>query len=274
MGYIAETVNMLQNIVLYYFISLNILSVYCSTFEDDRNYFSFDEMTSFMRNLSERYSNVASVKSIGTSVNNRNLWVMHISDNIAKLEIDEPSVKLVGNIHGNDVAASELLLNLIEYLLNNYENDFRVASIINTTNIYILPSLNPDGREKAQEGDCVGTEGRGNANDVDLNRDFVTQATEDGFQPETLAVMDWIQNSSFVLSAGIHAGCLGVSYPFDSKFLGSNGFSPDEDVFASIATAIGEQQKQIKGHKKCNGEAIGVTRGSLWKPFSGFINLV
>ena len=50
---------------------------------------------------------------------------------------------------------------------------------MNTTEIYLLPSLNPDGYAISRTGDCDNNRaGRNNANDVDLNRNFPKQFDE------------------------------------------------------------------------------------------------
>lgn len=59
---------------------------------------------------------------------------------------------------------------------------------------------------------------RYNRNGEDLNRNF-PDAFEDNrasIQPETQAVMDWIKNETFVLSANLHGGALVASYTFDN----------------------------------------------------------
>ena len=43
---------------------------------------------------------------------------------------------------------------LAQYLLKNYGRDTRVTELVDRTDIWLMPSLNPDGFEKASEGNC------------------------------------------------------------------------------------------------------------------------
>jgi carboxypeptidase M len=61
-------------------------------------------------------------------------------------------------MHGNEVVGLEMLLHLIEYLLTS--NDNQVLQLMNNSRIWIMPSMNPDGLELSQYGDCSTTNGR------------------------------------------------------------------------------------------------------------------
>lgn len=124
-------------------------------------------------------------------------------------------------MHGNEVVGRELLLLLAKYLCENYKLNERITKLINSTRIHLLPSMNPDGYEMSTEGDEKGVIGRGNANNIDLNRNFPDQYGSNRLneiqQPETQAVMDWTQSIPFVLSANLHGGALVANYPFDDS---------------------------------------------------------
>ena len=65
---------------------------------------------------------------------------------------------------------------------------------------------------------------RENANGTDLNRNFPDFFEENDVhrEPETLAIMNWLTQYPFVLSANMHDGAVLANYPYDN-FAGSNG---------------------------------------------------
>lgn len=193
--------------------------------------------------------------------------------------------------HGNEVVGRELLLNLAVYLTNGYGRDKRITQLIDTTRIHLMPSMNPDGYEKAIEGDQNGVQGRSNAMDVDLNRNFPDQyfptSVENGkLQPETRAVMEWSQSIPFVLSANLHGGSLVANYPFDDNPKGQSKVdspSPDDALFRFLAKTYSFAHPTMHLGKPCHptlasrflGNVLdesfkdGITNGAYWYSVTG-----
>nr|XP_028564224.1 carboxypeptidase D [Podarcis muralis] len=234
----------------------------------------FPDMEIFLRKYATEYPNIARLYSVGKSVKQLELYVMEISDNPGIHEAAEPEFKYIANMHGNEVVGRELLLNLIEYLCKNYGTDPEVTDLVQNTRIHIMPSMNPDGYEKAHEGDRLGIVGRNNSNNYDLNRNFPDQFFQitDPPQPETLAVMSWLKTYPFVLSANLHGGSLVVNYPYDDDQQGVATYSrsPDDAVFQQIALSYAkENARMFEGHPCADmypGEYFphGITNGAQW----------
>ena len=213
-------------------------------------YYSHDAMVKILQSFVQQHSSIARLHSIGKSVQGRDLLVVEISDNPGVHEELEPEFKYVGNMHGDEVVGRQVLIYLIEYLLKNYNKDLKITNLIDNTRIHILCSLNPDGFEKARTSGIrnVRRNGRRNANNIDLNRNFPDpfDATGD-MQPETKAAINWIRDIPFVLSANLHGGAVVASYPYDtappskrkgisrtgrnSTFFGVYSKSPEDDIF-------------------------------------------
>ena len=115
-------------------------------------YLTHDEMSVWLQGIAKRYPKLAVLKSIGKSVQGRDLWVLELSHSVGrgKRDLLMPMMKLVGNIHGNEPVGRQLLLRMISYMITSDPSDKRINRLLNTTDIFFLPSMNPDGFSRAK----------------------------------------------------------------------------------------------------------------------------
>lgn len=252
--------------------------------EVDFSYHRYPQMTSLLQDMARQHPDLTRLYSIGKSLQGRELWVMLVTNDPLDEPILKPNVKYVANMHGNEAVGRELMLHLISHLVNNYHSDNYVRWLLNNTRIHIMPSMNPDGYEVSNEGECSGVQGRTNANNYDLNRNFpdffVTNADKE--QVETSAVREWIRNTQFVLSGNIHGGALVASYPFDNipanspnsfRSYGSPSLTPDDDVFRHLAQSYSFNHNNMYLAVSCRDGTPqfvnGTTNGAAWYPLKG-----
>ncbi|KAK1333551.1 hypothetical protein QTO34_005936 [Cnephaeus nilssonii] len=202
----------------------------------------YDDLVRTLYKVHNECPYITRVYSVGRSVKGRHLYVLEFSDYPGIHEPLEPEVKYVGNMHGNEVLGRELLLQLSEFLCEEFRNaNPRILRLVQDTRIHIMPSMNPDGYEvaAAQGPEASGyLLGRNNANGVDLNRNFPDLNTyiyynekyggpnhhlplpdnwKSQVEPETRSVIQWIRSLNFVLSANLHGGAVVANYPYDKS---------------------------------------------------------
>uniref|UniRef100_A0A670YHJ8 Carboxypeptidase M n=1 Tax=Pseudonaja textilis TaxID=8673 RepID=A0A670YHJ8_PSETE len=235
----------------------------------DFRYHHTKELEAFLKEVQKNYPAITHLYSIGKSVQGRDLWVLALGRSPTQHKIGIPEFKYVGNMHGNEAIGRELLLHLIKYLVESDQHDPIITKLINNTRIHIMPSMNPDGFEASVMLQCASTIGRYNANRKDLNRNFPDHFTTNNqiIQPETKAVMKWINTGMFVLSANLHGGALVASYPFDN--VDANGVSKtvDDDVFVHLASTYANNHRTMHKEIVCddmNYFKDGITNGYHW----------
>jgi carboxypeptidase T len=235
-------------------------------------YRSYDDMTEDLHRLAMDYSHIMSLASLGTTYEGRDLWFVKISDNVSQVE-DEPGVLFMGAHHGNEKPSYEVCLFFIEYLLEHYTNTSlpEVRDAVDSTQIYVIPMVNPDGVEAGTRKNRTPNHGSfGRATEitsigVDLNRNygyrwfryfllipFYRGATSlfdkseayRGAQPfsenETQAIQQFMQTHEITLSISYHTYGGLILYPWGYTIL------PPKDRLVFIS--IGENISQINDY--------------------------
>ena len=138
--------------------------------------------------MADMFSNIALPFVIGLSSRQSPLVGIRISSNV-RLGQDtlKPQVRLVSNLAGDETTGRELLTHFALYLLHGYNKDPLVTALVDTTDIAILPTLNPDGFEESRKGSCSGARnkrGQLNANNVALMTSFPTFEDKEKFEKD------------------------------------------------------------------------------------------
>jgi len=127
----------------------------------DGKYHNYYATSQMLDDFEEKYPNLVYLSTIGESILGRDIWCIRITNE--NNYSNKYTCLIDGTIHGYEWEAGEACLYLAEYLLINFGENKTISNILNTTEIYIVPQLNPDGREQ---------DWRFNDNGVDLNRNF------------------------------------------------------------------------------------------------------
>jgi len=215
-----------------------------------------------MQSLQKQYPKIISLVEIGKSVEGRSLMFAKITAP-AKVGVlaptTRPEFKFIANMHGDEIVGRELMVKLIEDLAKNYGTDTRITKLLDSVQIYIMPSMNPDGAMKRQ---------RANSNGVDLNRSFPdfasadNQNTTNNREPEIQAIMKFQAQHHFVLSANFHGGAEVVNYPYDTE----------ADVFPLdnlVKTISLDYAKKVPYLWNSSEFVHGITNGYAWYEVKG-----
>jgi len=226
--------------------------------------------------LHEDHGGLAELLEIGKSVEGRPLYMLHIGRQDGKAR---PQALITGNIHAGEVISSQVALEICRRLLEDDGEDPWITSLLDQTDFYIVPVLNPDGYHRV-----ISTGGKGgeigirkNANGVDLNRNFPLApgatsshplAGSDNpdsnyymgeaplSEPETRAIAELAENHDFYAALNLHsvAGKFLYPYCFD------NEPAPHKKQFRKMGRAFVHKQT-VRDYK--------VQQSYVWYPTLG-----
>ncbi len=103
-------------------------------------------MVQVLQDTQAAHPDIVQVRSIGKSYQGRDIWAVKVSDNVTTDEA-EPEVMFDSLHHAREHLSLEQDLALLRWLTDGYGSDARITKIVDSTEIWIIPSVNPDGAE-------------------------------------------------------------------------------------------------------------------------------
>ena len=194
---------------------------------EDSRFHTYDQNYAALKDLETKNSAIARVQSIGKSIENRDIWAFHLNTNAESLKSGtstKPGIIFMGNHHAREHVSLEIPLMLATYL-TEHQKDARIAKLLDSRDIWIIPMVNPDGAEydistgnykmwrKNRKNNGDGTFG------VDLNRNYgykwgtggsssstssdIYMGKKPFSEPETTVIKDFVEshlNAKILLS--------------------------------------------------------------------------
>ena len=139
---------------------------------------TYAELSADVAAVAAAHPDIVERFSIGKSYKGRELWAVKVSDNVT-VDENEPEVLFDGGTHSDEHMGVEMTLRILHWLVDGYGTDPRITGIVDSREVWIVFSMNPDGAEYDISGgryhfwrkNRQPTPGTG-AIGTDLNRNF------------------------------------------------------------------------------------------------------
>lgn len=221
----------------------------------DQEYQNPDEVEAYVKKYHSLYPGLTKLISIGKSLEGRDIWALKISDNADLDEVEEPSLLFNSMHHAREIMTPEMGLDIIEYLLDNYDTNNTVKDWVNENQIWVIPMFNVDGNNKMWNDDSFWRKNTRGGYGVDLNRNYpqgwnscngssgsqssqTYRGPKPASEPETRAMMDFIAEYRPVFDISYHSYSELVIYPYGCKGERAQTYDVVEKIGKKIADLI------------------------------------
>jgi hypothetical protein len=240
------------------------------------------EVRSELRRVARDHPDLVRLSTIGRSAQGQPIVMAKVSDHPADDEA-EPEVFINARIHAREHITTEQALALLQWLTDGYATSSRIRRIVDTTEVFIVPDLNPDGARF----DLKGPRYKGwrknrqtyrGATGTDLNRNFGyrwgcchgSDATPSSnlyrgprafSAPETRAVRRLVGQRHFVAALSLHSYGGQVLWPY-----GYTTRDRPTDMLAALLRRVRRLGRGIasrNGYRAMQASALYVTSGSF-----------
>ena len=101
----------------------------------------------FLKKIVKAYPSLAKLETVGKSFDGRELWCIAITDYSKGEAAKKPAMYIDGNIHSNEVQGAEFAMYTAWYLTESFNDTKFIQELLADKIFYIIPTINPDGRD-------------------------------------------------------------------------------------------------------------------------------
>ena len=225
-------------------------------------YPTYEAYVDLMHQFEDEFPGMVEIVNIGETVMGRDLLFAKISSDVDE-QNPVPQFMYTSTMHGDETAGFIISLRLIHHLLNNYGKDEEITNLMDSVEIWICPNENPDGTYTDDNSTLYGAT-RGNANSIDLNRNYPNPVNDPGnTQPETAAMIAFADTMNFIMSANMHGGIELVNFPFDSWEYSDNPHA-DHQWWEFVMQEYVDTAHHYSPYGYMTGLGDGITHGGDW----------
>ena len=147
---------------------------------------SYSEINNQLRRWENEAKDLVDIGNYGSSTEGQVLTYVKITNELNKTP--KPKVLIMACIHANECLATGVAMTYLGSMLDLYDEDSEIATILNTKEIWFIPLCSPDSFPNKREVDGV-----------DPNRDFIDKKS-----PITRALQELHLKEKFVSVASLH----------------------------------------------------------------------
>ncbi|MBZ9652693.1 M14 family metallopeptidase [Psychroflexus montanilacus] len=142
-------------------------------------YNTYDGIVDLMKKINKAYPKLTRLESIGKSYEEREIYMLTISDFNTGNPDEKPAMYIDGNIHSNEIQGAEFSLYTAWYLTEMFDDLDFINELLKDKTFYIVPTINPDARDNYMKEPNTPHSPRSGM--LVLDNDGDGEAGEDGF---------------------------------------------------------------------------------------------
>lgn len=141
-------------------------------------YYDYPETVQFLQRIAAAYPELVKLQTIGKSLQGREMLVAIVTSPKNGPHQRKAAMWIDGNIHGNEVQATEVVLYTLWQLTRSYGANAAITQLLDERTLYLAPLMSPDGRQYWFENANTPHSSRHNQRPID--KDLDGKAAEDG----------------------------------------------------------------------------------------------